>query len=91
MEMHPPANIKHDVDEMMEMVPDCIINPPHYLVGGIETMDFIKAKLTSEGFEGFCIGSIIQYVSRYRHKGGLDDLKKAEQVLQRIISVKESA
>ena len=76
---------------MMEMVPDIINQPAHYLIGGIETMDFIKAKLTPEGFEGFCIGSIIQYVSRYRHKGGLDDLKKAEQVLQRIISVKESA
>jgi hypothetical protein len=29
------------------------INPDHYMTGGIETIDFIKAKLTEEQFKGY--------------------------------------
>lgn len=29
------------------------INPDHYLVGGIETIDYIQAKLTGEQFTGY--------------------------------------
>lgn len=79
------------VDEMMEMVPDNVNHPSHYTAGGIEVTDYIQAKLTPEQFEGFCIGVIIQYVSRYRMKGGIEDLKKAEWYLSRIIGVMESA
>lgn len=86
-------NIKHDVDEMMEMIPDktedIINNPKHYTAGGIETTDYIQAKLTPEQFEGFCIGTVIQYLSRYRLKGGIIDIKKAVWYLNRIIKVKE--
>lgn len=71
---------------------DIIINyPEHYVFGNIETMDFIQDKLTPEEFEGFCKGVILQYVIRYRHKGGLSDLKKAKWYLDRIIKAKESA
>jgi hypothetical protein len=83
-------NINNDIDEMMELVPDNINSPAHYTFGGIETTDYIQAKLTPEGFEGFCIGTVIQYLSRYRLKGGLMDLKKAEWYLNRIIKVKEA-
>ena len=41
----------------------------YYDAGGIETMAFIKAKLTKEQFEGFLLGNIIKYSSRVNHKG----------------------
>lgn len=53
------------------------VNPAHYKGGGIETIDFIRAKLTAEEFAGFCKGNLIKYVTRERVKGGLEDLKKA--------------
>jgi hypothetical protein len=61
------------------------INPDHYKVGGIETIDYIAAKLSSEAFEGYLRGNIIKYISRYTDKNGVEDLKKAEWYLQRLI------
>jgi hypothetical protein len=61
------------------------INPDHYKTGGIETIDYIKAKLTKEQFEGYLIGNLIKYTSRYRNKNGLEDLHKAEWYLCRLI------
>ena len=50
----------------------------HYAVGGIEVIDVIKAKLTPEQFEGYLIGSSIEYLLRANHKGQKDrDYQKA--------------
>lgn len=69
---------------------DDINSPSHYTSGGIEVLDYIKAKLTNEQLEGYCIGNVIKYVSRYQHKNGLEDLKKARVYLDKIIQWKES-
>lgn len=71
--------------------PDLVNNPSHYTFGNVETIDYIKAKFTPEMFEGLCVGAAIQYLSRYKHKGGLEDLKKAQWYLDKIIAVKETA
>lgn len=65
------------------------INPDHYKVGGIETIDIMKAKLTKEGFEGYLAGNVLKYVTRYHHKNGLEDLKKARWYLDRLIMEKD--
>jgi hypothetical protein len=41
----------------------------YYDVGGIETIDIIKAKLTPEQYEGYLIGNLIKYVCRLNWKG----------------------
>jgi hypothetical protein len=66
------------------------INPDHYKVGGIETIDYIEAKLTGEAFEGYLRGNVLKYVSRYSEKNGVEDLKKAEWYLQRLIMTVEA-
>ena len=43
--------------------------------------DSIRAALGSEGFKAHCAGCVIKYVWRYRHKGGLDDVRKAYDYL----------
>lgn len=49
----------------------------YYDVGGISTIDFIKAKLTPEQYKGFLLGTIIKYSSRLNHKGSAtSDAKK---------------
>lgn len=61
------------------------INPMHYKAGGIETIDYIKSKMTAEAFEGYLQGNVIKYISRYRNKNGIEDLHKAEWYLCRLI------
>jgi len=59
--------------------------PEHYTAGGIETIDYIRAKLTPEGFIGYCEGNILKYQSRWRRKGGLRDLQKSNEYLGWLI------
>jgi hypothetical protein len=62
------------------------INPTHYQIGGIETIDYIEAKLTPEEFKGYCKGNSIKYISRAGYKGKeRDDYKKAAWYLDRLI------
>ena len=55
------------------------INPSYYKKG-IETTDYIVSHKLD-----FCSGNIIKYVTRHRHKNGLEDLLKAEWYLNRLI------
>ena len=48
--------------------PDPVNHPAHYTHGGIETIDFIQAKLTPEEFRGYLKGNILKYGSRLGHK-----------------------
>lgn len=41
----------------------------YYDVGGIETLDVIKAKLTPEQFKGYLLGNVIKYALRMNWKG----------------------
>ena len=61
-----------------EPKPDAVNHPSHYTDGGIETIDFIEAKLGPEGFLGFCLGNALKYISRAGKKDNLEqDLSKA--------------
>lgn len=69
---------------------DIINHPPHYKAGGIETIDYMQAKLGLEGFRSYCLGCVFKYVSRVGRKGdSLEDLKKAQWYLNRLISTYE--
>lgn len=61
---------------------DNVMHPSHYTNGEIEVIDYIRDKLTGDEFIGYCTGNVIKYVSRWRLKGGLEDLKKAEVYLK---------
>ena len=41
----------------------------YYDKGGIETLDILKAKLTSEQYKGYLLGNIIKYATRFNWKG----------------------
>ena len=61
-----------------------VSHPAHCTSGGIECIDCIKAAL-GENFMGFLIGNVIKYTYRYKHKNGIEDLKKARWYLDRAI------
>jgi hypothetical protein len=80
----PVAEIKKPVAEIKKPTAkeniaktiDMVNNPPHYTNGGIETIDFIKAKLTPDEYRGFLKGTCIKYASRLGNKLNTDDAGK---------------
>lgn len=65
-------------------------NPNHYRAGGIEPWDYIKAKFSPTQLAGFALGNVIKYVSRADHKNKIEDLKKAQWYLNKLIEEIES-
>ena len=58
--------------------PDMVNAPPHYMQGGIETINLIRAVLTPEQFRGYLLGTIIAYRERAPYKGSAEqDYAKA--------------
>jgi len=51
--------------------PDMVNFPPHYNKGGIETIDYIKAKLSPEEYKGYLKGSLLKYASRLGDKDSI--------------------
>lgn len=80
--------IDFDVEDMLKDFDeiDLVNNPPHYNVGGIECIDAIMSA-TNHNKEGYLQGNILKYVWRYDYKGGLEDLKKAQWYLNKLIEV----
>jgi len=71
--------------ELVELAPDLVNSPAHYTYGGIETIDFIKAKLTDEEFAGYLKGNVIKYLTRADLKGNpAQDLAKAKWYMDRL-------
>lgn len=67
---------------------DNVNSPKHYTTGGIETIDYIRAKLGVSGTIAYCMGNVIKYTSRWQDKNGLEDLKKAQWYLNYAIELK---
>jgi|TARA_R100001079_G_C4406642_1_gene133754 hypothetical protein len=66
---------------------DMVNKPPHYNNGDIETIDAIQSAL-GDGFEFYLQGNILKYIWRYRHKNNVEDLKKAQWYLNKLINIK---
>lgn len=65
---------------------DNVNNPAHYTQGEIECIDCIKAATVNKtGIEAFCVGNAIKYLFRYENKNGLEDVKKAQWYINRLI------
>ena len=62
---------------------DSVNHPPHYTTGDIECIDAIRAALGQKGFIAYCRGNAIKYLWRCEHKGGVEDMHKAEWYINR--------
>lgn len=54
----------------------------HYKLKTIQPWDFIAANNL-----GFFEGNIVKYVTRWRDKAGVDDLRKAKHYLEKLIEL----
>lgn len=65
---------------------DLVNHPEHYQGNGVECIDCIASAVSGlDGFHGFCAGNAIKYIFRFSHKNGVEDLRKAEWYIDRLI------
>ncbi len=83
------AKQAEDHGETPEAEDDSVNHPNHYADKNIEVIDYIEDTLTHEEYIGYCIGNVLKYVSRWRKKGGLEDLEKAAVYLDWAIKAVE--
>ena len=64
---------------------DDVNQPDHYMAGGMEAIDVIKAKLTPEEWRGYLKGNTLKYLLRCNYKGSHDkDVCKASYYITRL-------
>ena len=65
---------------------DPVNHPPHYTTGGIETLDVIRAKMSSDRFQGYLMGNGLKYLLRCEYKEKrIEDIKKAQFYLNALV------
>ena len=64
---------------------DNVEKPAHYNQSGIECIQAIEASMTSDQFCGYLKGNIQKYIWRYEDKNKIEDLKKAQWYLNKLI------
>lgn len=60
-----------------------VVHPVHYN-NGIEMWDYAHSHKLD-----FFEGNIVKYVTRWKHKNGIEDLRKAKQYLDKLIELNE--
>ena len=63
---------------------DPVNSPKHYTQGNMEVITAIEGL----GLD-YHQGNVVKYVSRYRYKGGVEDLMKARWYIDRLIYIEE--
>lgn len=54
----------------------------HYQSAAIQPWDYIAANNI-----GYFEGNIIKYISRWKQRGGVDDLRKAQHYIEKLIEL----
>ena len=80
--------VKSDSQFKLDVNPDPVNSPNHYLAGSIECIDAIEASASSaDAFRGYCKGNVQKYLWRMEHKGNpKEDALKAQWYLNKLIS-----
>lgn len=65
---------------------DNVNHPNHYTKGKVECIDAIEsATVGKTGIDAVCVANVIKYLWRYEEKNGVEDIKKAQWYLQKLI------
>ena len=78
-------------DRQMELFPEISVNAnatqvagTHYKDKAVQPWDYIVGNNL-----GYLEGNVVKYVSRWKDKGGVDDLRKARHYLDKLIETQE--
>ena len=71
---------------------EMVNHPAHYIsTSGMEVIDIIEAFTPDlKGMEAVDTANVLKYMLRWKHKNGLEDLKKAQWYLNHLITYKEN-
>lgn len=61
------------------------IGGDHYTGKSVQPWDAMASWMPDDAFIGFMEGNAIKYLARWRDKGGLTDLQKAQHYLEKLI------
>lgn len=61
----------------------------HYKKLNPEPIDLMRMWFTPEEYAGYLRGNVIKYLARYKEKGGVQDLEKAQQYLEWLIDLEK--
>ncbi|MDR7237154.1 DUF3310 domain-containing protein [Neobacillus drentensis] len=79
--------------ETLPLIENLINKPSHYHKNEIDVHGYLEKhfpkKPNATVAEGFHIGNVIKYVSRYKEKDGLRDLEKAMDNLNLLIQLEK--
>ena len=67
---------------MIQRADDTQVGGSHYKDKSIQPWDYIIANDL-----GYLEGNVVKYVSRWKNKNGVEDLKKAQHYLSKLIEV----
>ena len=74
----------------MRFLLDKVNHPSHYTHGKVECIDALEAATVElKGIEAVCTANAIKYLWRWKMKNGIEDLKKANWFINRLIRVLE--
>lgn len=66
------------------------INPNHYKQGKVECIDALEAAtMNLTGIEAVCTANAIKYLWRWKEKNGVEDLKKAQWYINKLLTTQE--
>ncbi len=74
---------KPKIEDIPQKEKNTIEHPQHYTAGKFETIEIIRDQV--QDIKSYLHGNCIKYLSRYRHKNGVEDLKKCKQYLEWLI------
>jgi hypothetical protein len=66
---------------------DIQVGGQHYLSKTVQPWAAMESWLSHEEFIGYLRGNVVKYLARCNEKGGLDDLKKAQHYLSKLIEL----
>lgn len=65
------------------------IGGSHYKDKSIQPWAVMESWMGKSGFAFYLQGNVLKYISRYREKNGIEDLKKAKHYLEKLIEIEE--
>lgn len=77
-----------DFESRLPLPPDKVNNPAHYNNGKVECIDAIEsATVNKRGIDAVCVANVIKYLWRYESKNGIEDVKKAQWYLNKLLDI----
>lgn len=65
---------------------DAVQHPSHYTQGKVECIEALESATAGlSGIEAVCTANAIKYLWRYKHKNGVQDVKKAQWYINHLI------